>query len=203
MEDRSLRKIWFCYCILLAAVLPFGCAGMTLKEKTQLKVGLHLEGSPEGASQSPDQFRGTGGTRFRFVMESDKDQFIYVVARGTSGDYSLLLPNAEWGIVNNEFDAKQRVELPTPESSKWITLDDSAGAEHIMVILAKERILGLENLYREQEPSKETFDQVITELEVTANRAKVTKEITDEFTVYSFSSDTQGVLKADVNLRHE
>ena len=75
------------------------------------------------------------GDRIRFAFEPNVDGFLYVIQRGSSGRWSVLLPHPLINGGRNDVAPFGEVTIP-PEG--WFRFDDTPGSEQVFVYLSKE-----------------------------------------------------------------
>ena len=74
------------------------------------------------------------GDRIRFSFEPNVDGFLYVVQRGSTGQWSVLLPHPEINEGRNAVTKFEEVTIP-PEG--WFRMDDNPGTEQVFVYLSR------------------------------------------------------------------
>ena len=97
-----------------------------------------LRRAPDGAAVEVDPdtvFRS--GDRIRFAFEPNVDGFLYVIQRGSTGRWSVLLPHPE---VDGGRNAVSRFAEVTVPSEGWWVFDENPGSEEVFVYLSRERI---------------------------------------------------------------
>ena len=100
---------------------------------------LRREPSGEAAEVDAETtFRS--GDRIRFAFEPNVDGFLYVVQRGSTGRWSVLLPHPEINDGRNAVTGFEEVTIP-PEG--WFRMDDNPGTEQVFVYLSREPIEAL------------------------------------------------------------
>ena len=77
------------------------------------------------------------GDRIRFGFEPNVDGFLYVIQRGSSGRWSVLLPHPMIDGGRNDVTRFGEVTVP-PEG--WFRFDENPGAEQVFVYLSTEPI---------------------------------------------------------------
>ena len=75
------------------------------------------------------------GDRIRFAFEPNVDGFLYVIQRGSTGRWSVLLPHPSINEGRNAVTRFGEVTIP-PEG--WFRFDDNPGAEQVFVYLSRE-----------------------------------------------------------------
>ncbi len=77
------------------------------------------------------------GDRIRFVFEPNVDGFLYVVQRGSTGCWSMLLPHPLIDGGQNAVAGFAEVTIPP---AGWFRFDDNPGTEEVFVYLSKEPV---------------------------------------------------------------
>lgn len=80
------------------------------------------------------------GERIRFGFEPNIDGFLFVVQRGSTGQWSVLLPHPE---INDGRNAVAEFEEVTIPPQGWFRFDDNPGTEQVFVYLSREPIEAL------------------------------------------------------------
>ena len=75
------------------------------------------------------------GDRIRFVFEPNVAGFLYVIQRGSSGRWSVLLPHPEIDGGQNRVAPYESVSIPP---AGWFRFDDNPGTEQVFVYLSRE-----------------------------------------------------------------
>ncbi len=91
--------------------------------------------APDGAAREVDaetMFRS--GDQIRFAFEPNVDGFLYVIQRGSSGRWSVLLPHPMINRGRNRVASYGEVTIP-PEG--WFRFDENPGSEQVFVYLSK------------------------------------------------------------------
>ena len=97
-----------------------------------------LRRAPAGAAVEVDAdtvFRS--GDRIRFAFEPNVDGFLYVIQRGSTGRWSVLLPHPQ---IDGGRNAVTRFAEVTVPSEGWFRFDENPGSEEVFVYLSRERI---------------------------------------------------------------
>jgi hypothetical protein len=94
------------------------------------------------------------GDRLKIQVESNEGAYLYVVARGSSGNWSVLFPSSEVENGNN-FIAPFRPYM-VPGTGRFY-FDDQAGEEKLFIVLARKPEANLEDLiYKINSPAQPT-----------------------------------------------
>ena len=104
-------------------------AGIRYRVLRRGPTGEAVEVDPETTFRS--------GDRIRFSFEPNVDGFLYVVQRGSSGQWSVLLPHPQ---INNGQNAVTKFEDVTIPPEGWFRMDDNPGTEQVFVYLSREPI---------------------------------------------------------------
>lgn len=92
------------------------------------------------------------GDRLKIQVEANEGAYLYVVARGSSGNWSVLFPSSEVDNGNN-FIAPFRPYM-VPGTGRFY-FDDQAGEEKLFIVLARKPEANLEDLiYKINSPSQ-------------------------------------------------
>ncbi len=98
-----------------------------------------LREAPDGAAVEVDAdtvFRS--GDRIRFAFEPNVDGFLYVIQRGSTGRWSVLLPHPQIAGGRNAVTRFGEVTVPPPGG--WFRFDENPGSEEVFVYLSREPI---------------------------------------------------------------
>jgi hypothetical protein len=98
--------------------------------------GEYTEVDPETVFRS--------GDRIRVSVESNDEAYLYIVAKGTSGNWNLLFPNAEISKGSNLVSAGKTHTIPPPPGR--FTFDEQAGEEQLFLVLSRRPEESLEKL---------------------------------------------------------
>lgn len=108
-------------------------------EKISVKTTVELVRNGEKSNVSTStEFQS--GDKVKLLFTPNTDGYVYWMAKGTSGDYSMLYPNAKAG-MNNEIKRNETYTVPAKGSFKF---DDKAGNEEILCIISTERLADLD-----------------------------------------------------------
>ena len=92
------------------------------------------------------------GDRLKIQVEANEGAYLYVVARGSSGNWSVLFPSSEVDNGNN-FVAPFRPYM-VPGTGRFY-FDDQAGEEKLFIVLARKPEANLEDIiYKINSPSQ-------------------------------------------------
>ena len=97
--------------------------------------------APDGAAREVDaETMFQSGDRIRFAFEPNVDGFLYVIQRGSSGRWSVLLPHPMINGGRNRVAPYGEVTIP-PEG--WFRFDENPGSEQVFVYLSREPLATL------------------------------------------------------------
>ena len=109
--------------VSLAANRPLGLRYSILKQ---------VSGARTGEVDSDAVFRS--GERIRLTIESNDNAYLYIVQRGSSGNWSLLFPSPEISGGNNLIQGGRQYEVP---AGHWFAFDEQAGEEKLFIVLSR------------------------------------------------------------------
>jgi len=106
-----------------------------------LRYSIHKQTSGSRTAEVDADTVFRSGDRIRLAVEANDNAYLYIVQRGSSGNWSLLFPTPEIAGGNNLVKSGQRYEIP---AGHWFTFDEQAGEEQLFIVL-----------YRQPEPNLE------------------------------------------------
>ncbi len=118
--------------LVSAPSVPLGLRYSILKE---VRPGAAAEVDPDTVFRS--------GDRIRLSFEANADAYLYVVQRGSSGNWSVLFPSAEVEGGNNAVRRGVRYEIP---AGYWFAFDEQPGQEKLFLVLSRQPEANLERL---------------------------------------------------------
>jgi len=148
---------------LMAGLMLVGCCETQLN----LKIGS-AQGFQTNWKMPTEPFQT--GERIRFYLESPHDCFVYILNRGTSGVYNVLVPNPNFHQAANFLKANQPLELPSQVPGSTTTLgrgfafDWRTGSEEIVIVASKTAVQELERLYASPDRSIATVDRILNDI---------------------------------------
>ena len=77
------------------------------------------------------------GERVRFAFESNMDGYLYVVQRGSTGQWTVLFPDPD---ANGGRNAIRRSEAYFVPNNGWFAFDETPGTEEVFVVLSKQSL---------------------------------------------------------------
>ena len=102
----------------------------------QVVGGAEREVSPSATFRSGDQVRVT--------VQGNRDGYLYVIARGSSGVWKPLFPASNIDGGNNRIVARKAQRLPS--DTQAFEFDEQAGQEQLFVVFASEPVKDVEEL---------------------------------------------------------
>jgi len=98
------------------------------------------------------------GDKLKVTVQSNDPAQLYVIARGSSGNWNVLFPSAEVGGGDNRVTAMQSYEIP-PGGRFYF--DENPGEEKLFVILSRKPVENLETLIYDlgKKPKESTPDK--------------------------------------------
>lgn len=181
------------------SAIPLGLRYGILK---RMKNGAGVEVDPDSVFHS--------GDRIRLSVEANDKSYLYVILRGSSGNWSLLFPSPHILGGRREVDRGARHEVPLV-SSDWLVFDEQSGVEKLFVVLSRTAEPALENFVQGVQSSQvaSLSDATVSKIRGSVKTGKLAMEkITDkqlEKAVYVV--DSTGAVAArvvvDINLRHD
>lgn len=83
------------------------------------------------------------GDKLKVTVQSNDPAHLYVISRGSSGNWNVKFPSAEVGGGDNKIAAMQSVEIP-PGGRYYF--DENPGEEKLFIILSRKAVENLESL---------------------------------------------------------
>jgi hypothetical protein len=168
------------------------------------------EGSPAEVS-SDKVFRS--GDQVKLRVEGNREGYLYVVTRGSSGLWKPLFPSADIAGGNNRIAARRPLELPSTQHA--FTFDEQPGDEQLFVVYSLQPVKDLEELIHSlrqqgERPARPINDSLVSELRAVYSRDLVLQKVDaaepladwkPENAVYVVSN-SGGRLVADIRLTH-
>lgn len=134
-----------------------------------IKTTVVLERDGQKSTVSPShEFKS--GDKVKLVFTPSADGYVYWLAKGTSGSYSMLYPNAKTGMDNT---VKRNTEYTVPLKGSF-RFDDTPGNEELLCILSTEKLNDLDKAASEQ--FKNASDQV-AQLENEQAQKRTTRDL--------------------------
>ena len=182
----------------------------------QILNGAEQEVSPTATFKSGDQVR--------VKVEGNRDGYLYVIARGSSGVWKPLFPAADINGGDNRITARRPQRLPS--NTQAFTFDDQAGQEQLFVIYSAEPVKDVDALIpsltapenKEPKPGPLIMasaapinDAFVSQMRNTYSRDLIVQTVTPsqpgeasvpESAVYVVSK-TGGRVVADIKLEHK
>ena len=130
--------------VAVASERPAAPLGLRYSILKQVAGGQTLEVDPEGVFRS--------GDRIRLAVETNDDAYLYIVQRGSSGNWSLLFPTPEIAGGNNRIERGRHYEIPT---GHWFAFDEQPGEEKLFIVLSRPPEASLEKMIYALQPGGE------------------------------------------------
>lgn len=92
---------------------------------------------------SPDKTFRTGD-RVQIQVEANEDGYLYIIQRGTSGDWTVLFPAKEINGGKNRVTAMEPVRIPNGRA--FFTFSGSPGTEKVFIVLARKPVADVEDM---------------------------------------------------------
>jgi hypothetical protein len=102
----------------------------------QVAQGSEREVSPSATFRAGDQVRVT--------VEGNRDGYLYVIARGSSGVWKPLFPASNINAGDNRLTARKAQRLPS--DTQAFEFDEQAGQEQLFVVFSAEPVSAVEEL---------------------------------------------------------
>jgi len=83
------------------------------------------------------------GDRIRLAIESSGPAYLYIVLKGSSGNWTVLFPNPEIAGGDNRIEPLHRYTIPPRH---WFAFDEQVGKERLFIMLSREPQPDLEEL---------------------------------------------------------
>ncbi len=96
------------------------------------------------------------GDRIKLVFTPNIDGYVYWLAKGSSGDYTVLFPSEKAG-VDNAVKRNQEYTVPVKGTFKF---DDKPGKEELLCVLATEKLADIEKIITAKATLKEVTDKL-------------------------------------------
>src|ERR1044071_1624739 len=101
-----------------------------------IRVKLYAAADGCNFVQVSPKSRFTAGQKVRFGVESNTVGYLYIIQRGTSGENTLLFPNAQ---VNRDNMIGRGTEIVIPGSA-WFTFDNNPGVENLYFVFSRKKM---------------------------------------------------------------
>lgn len=102
---------------------------------------------------SPDKNFRTGD-RVQVQVEANEEGYLYIVQRGTSGDWNVLFPSQDINAGKNRVPAMEAVRIPSGRA--FFTFSGDPGTEKLYIVLARKQVADIEQLILDLNQSKNT-----------------------------------------------
>lgn len=127
-----------------------------------VKATVVLERDGQTSTVTPShEFKS--GDKVKLVFTPSTDGYVYWMAKGSTGNYSMLFPSAQTGMDNS---VKRNTEYTVPVRGSF-KFDDTPGSEELLCVLSTEKLEDLDKaagqLEKEQAKKRTTRDLVFEE----------------------------------------
>jgi hypothetical protein len=181
------------------SAIPLGLRYGILK---RMKNGVGVEVDPDSVFHS--------GDRIRVSVEANDKSYLYVILRGSSGNWSLLFPSPRILGGRREVDRGARHEVPLA-SSDWFVFDEQSGVEKLFVVLSRTPEAALENFVHAAQSSQvaSLSDTTVSNIRGGVRTGKLAMEKVNDNQLEKavYVVDSTGAVAArvvvDINLRHD
>lgn len=131
------------------------------------------------------------GDKVKLLFTSNVDGYVYWLAKGSSGEYSMLYPNAKAG-MDNKITRNEQYTVPARGAFRF---DNTPGTEEILCILSTEPMPDLDEAAHNQFKDADSLAQLETEKtqKKSSTRDLVFEDEEDEDTGVATSSQTAPV----------
>jgi hypothetical protein len=190
-----------------------------------LRYSILKRTGPGDVEVDPDtNFRS--GDRIRLRIAVNTDGYLYIVNRGTSGNWKLLFPSTQIADGGNHVQPNRQYEIPP---GSVFTFDEQAGEEKLFLVFAHKPVSDLEDLiyslsggrkirdsFRPLVAQANIEDKLISQLRTLYSRDLIIEKVDDKATappsapekekavyVANPSRDADARLVADITLLHK
>lgn len=155
-------------------------------EKISVKTTVLLTRDGQETTVLPsEEFKS--GDKVKLLFTANTDGYVYWLAKGSSGQYQMLYPNAKAG-MDNKITRNQEYTVPAKGSFRF---DDTPGNEELLCILSTAKVPELEQAAANQfKDSADQIDSLKEEKEKKATTRDLVFEEEDEEDVNTVSQDT-------------
>lgn len=115
------------------------------KQSIGVKTTVLLERNGQ-TSTVPPSYEFRSGDKVKLVFTPSVDGYVYWMAKGSSGQYQVLFPNAKAG-SDNQVKRNQEYTVPVRGGFRF---DNTPGSEELLCILSTERLSDLDSAAAEQ-----------------------------------------------------
>ena len=162
----------------------------------RFRYGLELR-DRDGVRRVAEDFPFRSGDQFRFALTAEFPAYVYLFNRGAGErSYTQLSPAA-----SNQ-PLPRGVEVRWPQEGSWYRMDQEAGIEQVVLVVATRRIAGLPPGRRDLRAS--AFEQHIGDLERTYRPAGLRRNrVGDAVELVAESVAEETLLVMRIPLSHE
>ncbi len=135
-----------------------------MQRRVGLKLSLLLHDASCNVQQVSANHVFRSGDQIRLQIESNVDGYLSVVAKGSSGNESMLFPDARINGGHNQVQRGIQYSIPPTD---WFTFNDQPGEEDLLIVVSREPLnwLPQPNLPAGTQPSSAPV-QMLTTLNV-------------------------------------
>lgn len=139
------------------------------KETIAIKATVELDRAGQKSTVAPS-YEFKSGDKVKLVFTPNTDGFVYWLAKGSSGNYTMLFPNAKAGMDNT---VKRNEEYTVPVKGAF-RFDDTPGNEELLCIISTERLDDLDKAAAEQ---FKNAGQEVAQLEQKQTSKRATRDL--------------------------
>lgn len=118
-----------------------------------LRYSILKEAGPGRAVEVDPDTVFRSGDRIRLAIQANDAAHLYIIQRGSSGNWSVLFPSPEIDGGSNRIEKDRRVEIP---GRNWFAFDEQAGRETLFLVLARQPEPNLEGMIYAVRQKQET-----------------------------------------------
>jgi hypothetical protein len=104
-----------------------------------------LKNTPKGDVEVPVDSVFASGDRIRLRVTANQKGYLYLIARGSSGDWAPLFPHPESSVRSNEIVAGRKYEVPGG-AGEYFTFDSKAGEERLMILMTPQPVADIDEM---------------------------------------------------------
>ncbi len=108
-----------------------------------LRYSIRQEAGPGRTTEVDPEKVFRSGDRIRLAIQSNDTAYLYIIQRGSSGNWSVLFPSPEINNGQNLVERGRPVEIPP---GHWFAFDEQPGKETIFIVLSRQPEPNLEGM---------------------------------------------------------
>jgi hypothetical protein len=119
---------------------------VVLASLDQAPLGLRysiLKEAPGGTVEVDTDSVFRSGDRIRLTVMANDRAYLYIIQRGSSGNWGVLFPSAEINGGNNVVEREKLYEIP---AGHWFAFDEQPGKERVFLVLSRKPEPNLEKM---------------------------------------------------------